>query len=192
MTELLDRQLMFVTGKGGVGKTSIAAGIGMLAAQHGRRTLVCEVDAKGNLADFYEAGNTEFKARELQPNLWAMSMDTEESLKEYLSLQLKIPLLSRIGPVARTFDFIANAAPGVKEILTVGKLCWEVREQHYDLVVVDAVASGHIVGQLAAPQSINELVQVGMIPARRSGCSTSSPIHGVPGSSSCRPPRRCR
>ena len=56
---------------------------------------------------------------------------------------------------------MANAAPGVKEILTVGKLAWEVRERHYDLVVVDAVASGHIVGQLAAPQAINELVQVG-------------------------------
>src|SRR5690606_25143230 len=123
--------------------------------EQGKKTLVCEVDAKGNLADFYEAGDTSFEPRELQPGLWAMSMDTEESLKEYLSLQLKIPLLARIGPLARTFDFIASAAPGVKEILTVGKLAWEVREKHYDLVVVDAVASGHIVGQLTAPQGIN-------------------------------------
>jgi len=99
----------------------------------------------------------------VQPRLFAMSMDTEESLKEYLSLQLKLPLVARIGPLARTFDFVANAAPGVKEILTVGKLCWEVKERHYDLVVVDAVASGHIVGQLAAPQGINELVQVGLV-----------------------------
>jgi anion-transporting ArsA/GET3 family ATPase len=51
----------------------------------------------------------------------------------------------------------------VKEILTVGKLGWEVREQHYDLVVVDAPATGHIVGQLRAPQAINELVQVGLV-----------------------------
>ena len=163
MTALLDRKLLFVTGKGGVGKTTIAASLGLLAAEQGKRTLVCEVDAKGNLADFYEAGPTVFKARELQPNLWAMSMNTEESLKEYLSLQLKIPLLAKIGPLARTFDFIANAAPGVKEILTVGKLTWEVREHHYDLVVVDSVASGHIIGQLTAPQGINELVQVGMV-----------------------------
>ena len=163
MTALLDRKLLFVTGKGGVGKSTIAASLGLLAAEQGKRTLVCEVDAKGNLADFYEAGETAFEARELQPGLWAMSMDTEESLKEYLSLQLKIPLLGRIGPVARTFDFIANAAPGVKEILTIGKLAWEVREEHYDLVVVDSVASGHIIGQLTAPQGINELVQVGMV-----------------------------
>jgi anion-transporting ArsA/GET3 family ATPase len=163
MTALLDRKLLFVTGKGGVGKSTIAASLGLLAAEQGKRTLVCEVDAKGNLADFYEAGETAFAARELQPNLWAMSMNTEESLKEYLSLQLKIPLLAKIGPLARTFDFIANAAPGVKEILTIGKLAWEVKERHYDLVVVDSVASGHIVGQLTAPQGINELVQVGVV-----------------------------
>jgi anion-transporting ArsA/GET3 family ATPase len=83
-----------------------------------------------------------------------MSMDTEESLKEYLSLQLKVPLVARLGPLARTFDFVANAAPGVKEILTIGKFLWEVREGSYDLVVVDAVATGHITGQLAAPQAI--------------------------------------
>jgi anion-transporting ArsA/GET3 family ATPase len=90
-------------------------------------------------------------------------MDTEASLREYLKLQLKLPLLSRLGPLARTFDFVANAAPGVKEILVVGKLCYEVRERHYDLVVVDAPASGHIVGQLAAPQAIGDLVHVGKV-----------------------------
>ena len=163
MTELLDRKLLFVTGKGGVGKTTIAASLALLAAQHGKRTLVCEVDAKGNLADFFETGATRFHEREVSPGLWAMSMDTEESLKEYLSLQLKVPFAARLGPLARTFDFVANAAPGVKEILTIGKFVWEVRQRSYDLVVVDAVASGHITGQLAAPQAIKDLVQVGLV-----------------------------
>ncbi|MBK9179326.1 MAG: ArsA family ATPase [Acidimicrobiales bacterium] len=161
--DLLSRRLLFVTGKGGVGKTTVAAALGLLAAERGRRTLVCEVDAKGNLADFLEVGRLTFAPRAVQDGLLAMAMDTEQSLKEYLSLQLRIPLVARIGPLARTLDFVANAAPGVKEILTVGKLCWEVRERHYDLVVVDAPASGHIVGQLAAPQGINELVKVGMV-----------------------------
>ena len=163
MTDLLDRRLLFVSGKGGVGKTSIAAALALLAAQRGKRTLLCEVDAKGNLADVFETGPTRFDPRELQPNLFAMSMDTEESLKEYLSIHLKLPLMARIGPLARIFEFVATAAPGVKEILTVGKLTYEVRERHYDLVVVDATATGHIVGQLAAPQAINELVKVGLV-----------------------------
>ena len=72
-------------------------------------------------------------------------------------------MLGRIGPLARTFDFVADAAPGVKEILAVGKLCHEVRERHYDLVVVDAEATGHIVAQVGAPKVIRDLVKVGLV-----------------------------
>ena len=161
--ELIDRRLLFVTGKGGVGKTAVSAALAALAASRGKRTLVCEVDAKGNLADFFEAEPTEFTARELAPELFAMSMSTEESLREYLKIQLRIPLLARIGPLARSFDFVAQAAPGVKEILTVGKLAYEVKEENWDLVIVDSSATGHIVGQLAATDAINELVQVGRV-----------------------------
>ena len=90
-------------------------------------------------------------------------MNTEDSLREYLRLFVKVPLVGRIGPLARTFDFVADAAPGVKEILAVGKLTYEVREQNYDLVVVDGEASGHIVAQIGAPRVISELVQLGMV-----------------------------
>ena len=90
-------------------------------------------------------------------------MDTEDALREYLKLFVRVPLVGRLGPLARTFDFVADAAPGVKEILGVGKLAYEVRERHYDLVVVDAEASGHIVAQVAAPRVIGELIQVGMV-----------------------------
>src|SRR4029077_5631371 len=144
VTDLLDRKLLFVTGKGGVGKSTVAAALALLAAERGKKTLVCEFDAKGNLADFFESGRTKFEPRQVVPNLFAMSMDAEESLKEYLTLQLRLPLMARIGPLARIFEFVATAAPGVREILTVGKVVWEVREAKWDLVVVDASATGHI------------------------------------------------
>ncbi len=163
MNPLLDLKLLFVTGKGGVGKTTVASALALLASQRGKRVLICEVDAKGDVAGFYETSPTTFHEREVLPGLFAMTMDTEASLREYLKLQLRIPVVGRIGPLAKAFDFVATAAPGVREILTVGKFCYEVRERHYDLVVVDAPASGHIIGQLAAPQAINSLVKVGLI-----------------------------
>ena len=163
MTSLLDRRLLFVTGKGGVGKSTVASALALLGAQQGKKTLVCEVDAKGNLGDHFGVQGLRFAPTEIQPALHAMAMDTEESLKEYLKLQLHLPLLARLGPLARTFDFVATAAPGVKEILTVGKLAYEVRERNYDLVVVDASATGHVVGQLASPVAIADLVKVGVV-----------------------------
>jgi anion-transporting ArsA/GET3 family ATPase len=163
MTPLLDRKLVFVTGKGGTGKTTVASALALLATTQGKRVLICEVDAKGELSGYYEAPPTGFKEKEVQPGLFAMTMDTESSMREYLRLQLHIPVVGRIGPVAKAFDFLAAAAPGVREILTVGKLCWEVRENGWDMVVVDSPATGHIVGQLAAPQAVNGLVSVGLI-----------------------------
>ena len=163
MTALLDLDMLWVTGKGGVGKTSIAAALADVAARSGRRTLVCEMDAKGALAAALGEDDLGFEPTEVSPNLHAMTMSTEDALREYLRLFVKIPLIGRIGPLATTFDFVADAAPGVKEILGVGKLCFEVRERHYDLVVIDAEASGHIVSQIGAPKVIADLVQVGLV-----------------------------
>jgi anion-transporting ArsA/GET3 family ATPase len=121
------------------------------------------MDAKGSLAAAYEVAELRFDPRRIEANLEAMAMNTEDSLREYLRLFVRVPFVGRIGPLARTFDFVADAAPGVKEILSVGKLCYEVRERNYDTVIVDAEASGHIVSQINAPAVIADLVQVGLV-----------------------------
>jgi anion-transporting ArsA/GET3 family ATPase len=163
---LLDRRLLFFTGKGGVGKSTVAAATALLAAQQGKRVLLVEVDAKGDVTALFEHAPVGFTPKEIQPGILAMSMDTEASLQEYLKLNLKVPVLGRLGPLAKVLDFVATAAPGVKEILTIGKIAWEVRESiegraDFDLVVVDASATGHIVAQLGAADTIRELVDVG-------------------------------
>src|ERR1700704_4720247 len=90
---LLDRRLLFFTGKGGVGKSTMAAATALLAAQQGRRVLLVEVDAKGDVTRLFEQAPVGFTPREIQLGILAMSMDTEASLQEYLKLNLKVPVL---------------------------------------------------------------------------------------------------
>jgi anion-transporting ArsA/GET3 family ATPase len=140
----------------------------LLAAEQGQRVLLVSADGKGDVAAFFEHADVGFRPAEVYPGLAAMAMDTEASLREYLRLNLRVPFPGGLGPMAKALDFVATAAPGVREILTVGKICWEVREAlegraGWDLVVVDAAATGHIVAQLGAPGAIEELVQVGPI-----------------------------
>jgi anion-transporting ArsA/GET3 family ATPase len=164
--DLLDRRCLFFTGKGGVGKSTMAAATALLAARTGRRVLLIEVDAKGDVPAQFEQKAVGFTPREVYPGVNAMAMDTEASLREYLRVSMRVPVIGRLGPLARVLDFVATAAPGVKEILTVGKIMWEVRESiegraEHDIVIVDAAATGHIVAQLGAADAIQELVDVG-------------------------------
>jgi len=166
--DLLSRRLLFFTGKGGVGKSTVSAAMALLAAEQGRRVLLVSADGRGDIAAFFEKRPVGFRPETVFPGLWAMAMDTEASLQEYLRLNLRVPIPGRVGPLAKVLDFVATAAPGVKEILTIGKICWEVQEaidglSQWDLVVVDAAATGHIVAQLGAPEAIDELVTVGPI-----------------------------
>jgi anion-transporting ArsA/GET3 family ATPase len=160
---ILDLSLLFITGKGGVGKTTLAASLALLAAEAGRRVLVCAMERGEDLSLALEAPNLAYRPREILPGLFAMEMDTEDALREYLVVQAHLPPIGRIGAVADAFDFLASAAPGVREILTIGKLCYEVRERHYDLVIADAASSGHFIGHLAAPVGMHELAGIGAI-----------------------------
>jgi len=165
---LLDRRLLFFTGKGGVGKSTVTAATAVLAAEQGKRVLLVEVDAKNNLTALFEHEPVGFEPKQVHPGVFVMQMDTEASLREYLKVQARVPVFGRLGPLARAFDFVATAAPGVREILTVGKICWDLRESlqgraDWDLIVVDAAATGHVISQLDAPRAIQELVAVGPI-----------------------------
>ncbi len=153
--------MLVVTGKGGVGKTTVAVALATAAASRGRRVLVCETDRSGALAQACGVPRLRYDATPVPGGFSALTIDTESSLAEYVKRYLRIPWVGRIGPVARALDFVAVAAPGVREVLTIGKPCFEVRSKKWDLVIVDAPATGHVVALLDAPRAIQQLTPAG-------------------------------
>ncbi len=160
---MLDKRLAIVSGKGGVGKSAVASALALLGQRHGLRILAVEMESGGGLSAHFGTGPLEFEPREVRPGLHAMQIVRSDALLEYLSLQLRLPGMGRFGPMARAFDALATAAPAVREIVTIGKILWEVREDRWDLVVVDAPPTGQIASYLRAPASISELVTTGRI-----------------------------
>lgn len=160
---MLTKRLVIVSGKGGVGKSAVSSAVALLAQRHGLRVLAVEMERGDGLSSHFGTGPLEFAPREVRPGLHAMQMVRSDALLEYLSLQLRLPGMGRFGAVARAFDALATAAPAVREIVSIGKILWEVREDRWDIVVVDAPPTGQIASYLRAPASISELVTTGRI-----------------------------
>ncbi|HEX2085999.1 MAG TPA: ArsA-related P-loop ATPase [Solirubrobacteraceae bacterium] len=154
---LLDKRLVFVTGKGGVGKTAVAAALGLLATQRGLRTIVAEVALRDDVQ------------RTVGGDVPTISVDPQEAMEMYLSDQLAAPL-AEVLKQSRVFGYLAAATPGMRELLTVGKL-WELAQperrvagaEPYDLVVVDAPATGHGLALLDAPRTFAGVAAAGPI-----------------------------
>lgn len=151
------RPLTIVAGKGGVGRSTTAAALALNAAAEGRRVLAIDATNDGGLRAALATAPAEDRAA-----VQALELTTEAALDEYVKLYLKIPIPpTRLAPIARIFDYVATAAPGVREILTIGKIAYEVREGRWDHVIVDAPATGHVIELLAAPETLQEVVKVG-------------------------------
>jgi len=161
--DILTRQMLFVIGKGGVGKTTVAASLAELASRLGKTVLLVEVDGKGSVSDLFDGIETSYRPREVRRNLFVMEMNTDEALSEYLRVYLKVPFSSRLPGLGRIFDFVATAAPGVRDVLVMGKLCYEAKEGNWDVIVVDSPASGHVISQLGIAQGVGQLMSLGLV-----------------------------
>ncbi|HSJ26854.1 MAG TPA: ArsA-related P-loop ATPase [Acidimicrobiia bacterium] len=157
-------RLIVVSGKGGVGKSAVAAATALAAHRDGARVLALSMVGTGSgLASHTGAGALPFEPVELFPGLHALAVDRSKALVEYLRVQIGLPPFAALPPVIRAFDALAAAAPAVREIVTVGKVLWEVKRGTWDVVVADGPPTGQIGSFLRAPTSISELVSGGRI-----------------------------
>jgi len=167
---MLDKRLLFVTGKGGVGKSTIAIAMGLAAASRGKRTIVCEVGGQETASRAFRRAEIGFHEVAVSDNLWAISIDPDQSLREYLLLQLRVRAMRDMLVRSRLFNYLAAATPGLKELVTIGKI-WELAQpdrrvkkaEQYDLVIVDAPATGHGIGFLQTPRTFANIARVGPV-----------------------------
>jgi anion-transporting ArsA/GET3 family ATPase len=170
MSDLLDKRLLFITGKGGVGKSTVAAALGMAAARRGRRTIVAEVAYQDRIARAFHGEDSHFTEVEIGEGLWTISIDPRHALEEYLRIQIRVKPMADLLSGSRMFQYFAVATPGLSELVTMGKV-WELAQaerrtkgaDRYDLVIVDAPATGHGVGMLSSPRTFATIARVGPI-----------------------------
>jgi anion-transporting ArsA/GET3 family ATPase len=161
MSSLLDKRLVLVTGKGGVGKTTVAAALGLIAARRGKRVVLCEVAEQTRFGGML--------GRVPHAGLELVSIDPERAKREWLSYQLKSRTLAGVLAGSGLFQYLTAAAPGLTELVTMGKV-WDLAQIQprtggpgHDLTIVDAPATGHGLAMLRAPSTYARIARVGPV-----------------------------
>jgi anion-transporting ArsA/GET3 family ATPase len=169
MSSLADKRFLFVTGKGGVGKTTVCAAAAVALAGRGKRVLVAMCNAKERLSTMLGSEPIGNAVQPVAPNVWAVNMDPERALDEYGRLVLHSKTLASLlfdNKIARTFF---RAIPGMAEWTMLGKAWWHTTETRadgslaYDVVIVDGPATGHGLDMLRVPKVIVEIAPTGLL-----------------------------
>ncbi|HEX5630428.1 MAG TPA: ArsA-related P-loop ATPase [Acidimicrobiia bacterium] len=156
---MLDRKLLVVTGKGGTGRSAVAASLALAAARRGRRVLALALDAPVGLARHLGA-EVPGPIPRRHGDLHLGAVEAGAALDEYLRLRIKVPRLAAVG---RLFAAVAETVPGVRDTVLVGKAVYESTRTRWDLVVVDAPPTGQIQSLITAPTTIAGLVPGGAV-----------------------------
>jgi anion-transporting ArsA/GET3 family ATPase len=160
---VLDKRLLIVTGKGGVGKSALTAALALRAAFDGEHVLAIAMTDDTGLASHLGVEHLAYRPTHIRSGLEAMAVERPAALNEYLRVQLGVPRVAQLGPVARAFDALASTAPGIREVITIGKVLYEARKGSWDLVVADGPPTGQIGSHLRAPATVARLVGAGRV-----------------------------
>lgn len=169
LDEFFAPRVLIVSGKGGVGKTTVSAALALVAARQGRRACITEVDQEESLPRLFGDEPLGYEPRELSPDVWGMNIVPDEALAEYLDVQYHMKRIAKVFSSSHFVDYITATAPGLKDILVLGKI-WYLEQgraegARFDTIIVDAPAAGHMLQFLSAPHGLSDAVRVG--PVRR-------------------------
>ncbi len=163
---ILDRRVVLVTGKGGVGKTTVSALVALRAARAGKRVLLCETSGTTQVPAVFRARGRGYEPVEVAPRLWTLSITSEAAIEDYVVMQLRFRRLYKMVFRNRVVGPFIDAVPGLHDLIQLGKVFDLERQvtdgrRDWDLIVVDAPATGHGLTMLASPRAMMELTVAG-------------------------------
>ncbi len=163
---LFDKQLVIIAGKGGVGRTTVAAALALASAHKGKRVLLAQTKSKERLSTLFGVGGVGTELVRLRDRLWAVNMTPQASLREYGAMVLRSEFIARQvleNKVSRAF---LHAIPGLEDYSMLGKVWFHTTEEQdgrpkWDQVILDGPATGHLITMLQIPQAILDAVPEG-------------------------------
>jgi anion-transporting ArsA/GET3 family ATPase len=161
-----DRRFVLFTGKGGVGKTTIASAFALSCARRGERTLLVQINTTDKMGRLFGSGEVGTDIVEIEDNLFAVNVTPAAAMEEYALMMLKVRLVYKAVFENRIVSSFLRAVPGLNELVMLGKAYYHVIEEEdgkrtWDKVVVDAPATGHGIFFLQIPSVITSILESG-------------------------------